>query len=421
MAGKIIPLEMVRTIASSVMKSRSELATKAGITFEGSRDTYKFLGYKKNLEYSDYYDRYDRGGIATRLVDAYPQATWRGKPELLDPDAQEGDEPSQFIRDFNDMAKRLRLYHYFERADKLAGIGRYSILLIGTRGRSRLENPPSSVRSLDDILFLSPFSEDNAQIEECEERASSPRFGRPTFYSIRFENKGSFNRVHHSRVIHISEGMLQDEIYGKPRLESVWNYLDDLDKVIGGSSEAVWRTADRGIHFNVDKELTLQDEDETALEETIDDFVHKLERFIVTRGVESNVLGSEVAQIKTQFDALIALIAGTLGYPARILIGSERGQLASSSDEKNFSARVKERQTSYAEPIMLSAFINQLEGYGIEIPGYKVRWPDVTTLSDKDKADIAARYGQAINHVSKQEEGRVVMSPDDFRRRFIDE
>ena len=63
----------------------------------------------------------------------------------------------------------------------------------------------------------------------------------------------------------------------------------------------------------------------------------------------------------------MSLIGGTLGIPTRILLGSERGQLASSSDERNFSSRVKERQQSYAEPTMIRAFTNRLKSVGVPI------------------------------------------------------
>ena len=38
------------------------------------------------------------------------------------------------MKSFDVMATRLNLYHYFERADKLAGIGQYSVVMIGVKG-----------------------------------------------------------------------------------------------------------------------------------------------------------------------------------------------------------------------------------------------------------------------------------------------
>ena len=405
---------------SGVIKGRMELARKLGITYEGKRDLFKLLGYTRSLAYEDYYLRYDRGGVAASVVDAYPNATWRQPPFLINAGSQIDEERSQFTKDFEKMAKRVKLYHYLERADKLAGLGRYSILLIGTRN-GNLTSALPRIRSFDDVLYLTPYAENHANVAEYDKSPSSKRFGLPSIYDVTLGDEKTTQKVHYSRIIHVAEGLLEDEIYGKPRLKGVWNYLDDLDKVVGGSSEAVWRTVDRGIHFDIDKDADLDASDEDDFSDEIEEYVHGLKRYIRTRGVKSTSLGAEVPNIKGNFETLMALIGGTARIPVRILLGSERGQLASSSDERNFSSRVKERQKSFAEPIMIRTFIDRLGEYGLETQEYDVVWPDTSTLTDREKSDIAARYAQAIRNVSAQGEGMVVMPVEDFRKRYIDD
>ena len=237
-----------------MLQSRANLAARVGLTFKGQRDLYEYLGYKRTLEYADFYARYKRGGIASRIVDAYPQATWRQQPILLDPEAQLHDERGEFVKSFDAMATRLNLYHYFERADKLAGIGEYSVVMIGVKGSGALNTPLPKISSFDDVIYITPYGQENAEVKEYEDNPGSERFGLPTMYDITLSKKIPKQQVHYSRLLHISEGLLEDEIYGRPRMEPVWNYLDDLDKIMGGSSEAVWRTVDRGIQFDIDKD-----------------------------------------------------------------------------------------------------------------------------------------------------------------------
>ena len=407
--------------AVGMLQGRANLAARAGLTFQGQRDLYEYLGYKRNLEYADFYSRYKRGGIASRIVDAYPQATWRQQPILLDPKAQLHDERGEFVKSFDAMATRLNLYHYFERADKLAGIGQYSVVMIGVKGSGALNTPLPKISSFDDVIYITPYGQENAEVKEYEDNPGSERFGLPTVYDVILSKKIPKQKVHYSRLLHISEGLLEDEIFGRPRMEPVWNYLDDLDKIIGGSSEAVWRTVDRGIQFDIDKEVDLTPEDEDDFEDEIEEYIHNFKRYIKTRGVTATPLGAEVASIKDNFDASVALIGGTLGIPTRILLGSERGQLASASDERNFSSRVKERQQSYAEPTMIRAFTNRLKSVGVPIEDYKISWPDVSTLTDKERSDVAARIAQSIRSVSSQDPENQVMAPEDFRKRFIDD
>ena len=77
---KVVNLDAVRRFSALV--SRSLLGALAGKTYGGDRDLYKQLGYKRFLDYDDFLQRYERGGIARRIVDASPATTWRAPPSL---------------------------------------------------------------------------------------------------------------------------------------------------------------------------------------------------------------------------------------------------------------------------------------------------------------------------------------------------
>ena len=405
----------------STIVSRADLANRAGITFGNKRDLYAELGYARTLDFPQYFDRYQRGGIASRIVEAFPTATWRNPPIVS---VKENDG---FKEVWDELVTRLSVYHYLERADKLAGIGRYSVVLFGTSGGRGAEFPLSAVKGPEDLLFLSLFSEANANIRKLINEAADPRFGLPESYEVQFiggmgvDSRTTAKTVHASRVIHIAEGTLEDDIFGAPRLKKVWNYLDDLDKVIGGSSEAIWKTVDRGMQFDLDKELDLTPEDEEAFSEEIQEYMHGTARFFKTKGITTTVLGSTISDPRGPVEALMGLISGTTGIPQRILMGSERGELSSGQDERNFNSRVRERQLSYAEPIVLRPFLNKLISINVlpEPNGpINIEWPDLAILTDKEAADIAARTGQAIKHVSDQ--AIMVLPPKLFATKYLD-
>ena len=78
----------------------------------------------------------------------------------------------------------------------------------------------------------------------------------------------------------------------------------------------------------------------------------------------------------------MVLWASRLGYCS----GSERGQLASSLVMSVISPlELKKGSRSYAEPTMIRAFTNRLKSVGVPIEDYKVSWPDVSTLTDKER------------------------------------
>lgn len=415
-------LERFKSLATGLFR-RNALAAMVGKTFLGNRDLYKELGYKRVLEFTDYNERYARGGIAAKVVDAFASATWRNKPEILSPN-------NEFIDEFEKLAERIKLYHYFERIDRLAGVGQYGVLLMGARG-SAIESPLNHVESANDILFLAPFTQGNADIMTLENDVTSNRFALPKSYRLNMIREtdnlvvknfptGQIN-AHYTRILHVAEGLMEDDIFGTPRMQKVWNYLDDLDKIAGASAEGVWKTVDRGIQFDLDKDMDMDADDEAAFADEIAEHFHGQKRYFKTKGITTTVLGSSIADPRGPFNVVISLISGTTGIPQRVLLGSERGELASSQDERNFNGRVKERQQSYANPLMMRPFIDNLIRIGAlpKPERYEIKWPDPSTLTEKEKSDVAARNAQSVRNVSGQAQGHMVMPPRMFAKLYF--
>lgn len=407
--GKLIDL-------ASVLISRINLANQAGKTFGGKRDIYETLGYKRNLLFQDYYDRYKRGGIARRVVNAYPNATWRNAPKIVSKD-------SAFVETWEELAERLKLFHYLNRLDTLSGIGTFGTLLIGTKSAATLDQPIRTVKDPDDVLYLSVFTEDHSGISKIESDPANERFGLPAEYKLVLTTDAmgghtTTKLTHYSRLIHVAEDLDEDEVHGTPRQMAVWNYLDDMEKIAGASAEAIWRVADRGIQFDMDKEVELKPEDETALSDEIEEYMHDMKRHLLTQGIKANVLGADTVDPRGSYITTMGLISGTTGIPQRILSGSEAGQLASSQDERNFNARVRERQAIHAEPNILRPVIGRLiEIKALPDSPYDIEWPDLAVMSRKEEADIAARFAQAIKHVSEQKSE--IVTPQDFIDHFL--
>lgn len=420
--------------AAGVMLERLAFMREAGITFGGARDLYTVLGYDRIITAKQYRDRYARGGLAKRIVDAFPNATWRGVHDVY-----EDDDPktqTAFESAWLALATRLKIWAILQRADKLAGLSHYSVVLIGAEGDYGTELPRGN-GTPDGILFLTPFSGGggpgltqngsaqsganyvDATIQELEQDTQSPRFGLPKTYQLRRLDLTSpelQKPVHWSRVLHIAEDCLDNDVYGIPRLEAVWNLLDDLDKVVGGGAEAFWLRANRGLHFDVDKDAVLTPDEKAKITEQADEYQHQLRRFIQTRKVTVNELGSDVANFANPSDAILTLIAGTLGIPKRILTGSEMGELASSQDRDNWKDQIAGRQSSHAEPYVLRPLIDRLVAYDyLPKPAkpYQVAWALMETLTEKEKADGATSWAD-----TNQKQGTTVFTEDEIRDKW---
>lgn len=403
----------------SVKLNRELLAQLAGMQFEGERDLYKVLGYERILDFQKFYSRYKRQDIASRIVDAPAAGTWRKPPSLRS-------ESQEFLDAWDEMSKRLKVWRMFERADRLSGIGHYGIIFIGVKGNNQLSQPLRQVTDEKSIIYLSAFSEGAADITEIEDNPSNPRFGLPKFYRIKNEVAGRHNisrtleQVHHSRVIHIAENVLDNEIYGTPRLQPIYNLLHDLEKVVGGSAEMFWLNARQGMQVDIDPETELKQEDADKLEEEVEEYMHQLRRFMRTRGVNIKDLGGEVHDPDGTFQMLMSLVAGTVGIPKRILIGSEQGEMASTQDRANWSEKIQERRNVHAEPNILGAFIERMQSVGaLPEADYEVDWPDLLAASQDERSIIARRYSQAMKAFFEVY-GRPPLTLEEVRKHYFE-
>jgi len=303
------------------------------------------------------------------------------------------------------------------RADKMTGWGRYSIIVLGLPGQ--LTRPARKRNSLDDLLYMQPYSELGVEVESFEADPSSPRYGLPTMYNIKLNeadvdttNRLSLKnptkptgnlRVHWSRVIHIADGLLEDAVYGQARLECVYNLLDDLLKVAGGSAETYWLTANRGMQMDIDKDMTLNQADAEALSNEVEEYMHNLRRFIRTRGVEIKDLGNRVADPQPSFNTIMSLVAGTTRIPQRILVGSEAGQLASEQDRANWAERVTERRANFAQPHALTPTIKAFQFIGLlpEDDTLRFEWPSAFILAPLERAQTSAQKARSATNLAK--------------------
>lgn len=412
---------------ASTIVSRANLSNMLGQQFGGKRDVYDVLGYRKQLTFDDFHDKYIRQDIASRIVDAPASASWATPPIV-----RENDDPkkeTKFEKAWTQLVKDLRIWHYMERVDKLAGLGRYAVLFIGFDAGKNLERPVVDAKG---VNFLSVFSEKTACIKDLVEEVTNSRFGLPKQYTVDVSTDLSNvqntqgNRslstkiIDNTRMIHVAEGLLENEIFGKPRLERVFNLLDDMIKVAGGSAEIFWQSADRGMQADIDKEMKFDADDEKALSAELDEYFHGLRRWVRTRGVSLSSLGGNVADPRGNFTVTISLIAGATGIPQRILLGSERGQLASGQDERSWAQRIKERQESFAEPMILRPFIDRLiEFKALPKPkDYEVVWPDLTSLGEQGKAEIAGKIAKAAKDIADQDER--IITKAEFRKNWLD-
>jgi hypothetical protein len=397
-----------QVLANAELLSRAMLAARLGKQFDGDRDLYAAFGYDQTPDIEEYRAHYERQGIATRAVEIFADDTWANPPIIIDGDARsdslDDGKLTPFLQEFNALSKRVGLWQMMRQVDIMCGIGRYSVLFLGAPGNYNEEAKNGG------LFFLAAYDESQATINDWIKDPKTERFGMPSSYTITFNSftnepvPPGGNVVHFSRAIHVSENRLGSRVYGRPRLQTVLNRLFDLEKVTGGSAEAVWLSMYKGLAVTGREGTSLpapDSEEGKFLEEQLQNYTHRMQRYMVLENAELKDMGVDTVSVRDTFDLLMDDLAGSLGIPKRILMGSERGELASSQDARAWDGVIKNRRTNFAEPELVNPFVDWCIAHKVVRPPesgkYRVEWKPVFQLTDIEKADLANKIVQGAS------------------------
>lgn len=404
----------------NLMTTRTDMLRKL---FDSRRDLNQECGWPDDFSPQDYRQLYDREGIATRVVSLFPEECWQLDPIISDTEEAERDSP--FDTTWDDLQEEHNFYHYLHRIDELSGIGHYGLLFFGLADGKTLSEPvdgiildgkdagqPSGSGPEQELLYLRPYDEFLVDIAKYETDETNRRFGQPVLYTIKGSDprikrqaagaapESKDLRVHWTRVLHVADNRKSSEVFGVPRMQPVANRLLDLRKLLGGSAEMFYKGAFPGISFEVNPDLGDVEIDKEAMRTEFQNYSDGLQRYLAMSGLHANPLTVQVASPKEHIMEQIKAIAITIGAPWRVLVGSEAAQLASGQDKKSWNGRLRRRNNRYVSPMLVMPFVDRLLAFKILPPPidemYTVKWPDLDSPSEQDRAEVAAKITDAL-------------------------
>lgn len=409
-------------VINSILGDRAAVSNSVGMgtLFDGRRDVFGAAGYPVELTFDDFNDAYKRQDIARRIVAAKPAETWRLRPTVLDgATVEKARDNTPFAQAVEELAEgtnlddiedtRLNLWQALHRLDRVAGIGRYGVLYIGVRDGKDPEEPleRGAGKSMADLLYLSVFNEKSAIIDTLVLDPQSPRFGLPEYYRLTVKaGDGATTkemRAHWTRCIHIAEDVDDDDLFGTPRLEACFNRTIDLLKITAASGEAAWKLSDPGYSITAGegKRLPVEAAQLEALQDQIEDFIDGLTRYMLLEGLEPTAITGSMQDPTGLITITVALISAATGIPQRILLGSERGNLASEQDERNWATQIETRQVNHVTPSIILPVVGRLIYAGI-VPApssgkVSIRWEPLLESDRKAEAETAKAAAEALN------------------------
>ena len=414
-----VNVEQKMMLTMSELSNRLALAYQYGLQYNGDRNLFDALGYPKDLTFEKYFAQYCRQDIAAAIINRPVQASWKGDVGVVN----SNDESETLKKAWEKLYKQLKLKNKLSRSDKLACIGQYGIMLLGFNDRPVIEWENEVVKTGTlKLAYVTPYSEASAKITAYETDGKSPRYGLPLIYEISRSNDTTNTtlRVHWTRVIHITGDTLESDVLGIPTLQNVYNRLMDLEKLVGGSAEMFWRNARPGFTGKVDPESTLDAAATADLERQMKAYEHSQRRFIFASGIDINSLSQAVSDPDKHVDVQIQMISAVTGIPKRILTGSEIGELASTQDRNSWISYVTNRREEYCQEQIIIPLVDRLMEYNI-LPKqeYTVEWPDLSIVSDKDKADVGKVRAEILNLYAGNPAIQEVMPPNMFFKHLM--
>lgn len=407
---------------------------------DGDRDLDKECGYPDVITPAEYMRMYRRGDVAHRVVNLEPDECWKEYPLIYE---TEEERETAFEKAVDRLVQSTRLFSYLHRLDRVSGIGRFGVLLVGLDDGNDLETPApgydvhSAVQRSSDakVLYYRVLGESSVTIVEHESDKKNARYGHPLYYNLLVQEQVDATtttsenlRVHWSRVIHVADNLIESELYGSPRQEAVYNRLLDLRKVAGGSGEMFWKGGFPGLSFEVDpKHGDFSTEERDALREDVRAYAEGLQRYITMVGVSVKSLEPQISDPTNHTKNLLMLIAISKGMPMQSFMGSQQGQLDSPQDTITWKERIALRKERHVTPNIIRPVIDRFIQYGalpepvaqLDQPNpYIVKWEAMAALNEMERAQVAKDLTEALARYSTAG-GEALVPRAEFLGKFL--
>jgi hypothetical protein len=349
-------------------------------------------GYPNILEFENFWNMYRRFGIAKNIIEIYPDLGWKDKPII--------ESSNQLEQDINLLVEKIGLWTRLKGLDTRQRVGRYAGLFMRVRDGKQPSEPLEGILpGINALVDIIPLYESQLEVIDTEDDVMSDNYAQPTMYEFRGSAAGSRNEdnvstfnIHPSRIVIASEDSDNGGIYGISALESVYNSLMDLRKIIGAGGEGFYRNAAQSIVFDLKDGASASVNEDLLKEfnEETDEFLkNRMRRSMFTPGMEAKALDSSLTNPKDFFTNALNDVAAGSKIPATILIGQQTGRLASDQDSKMLLSLVQSRREHFQTEIIKDV-IDWMMLYGIlPTEEYTIEWPDALAASEEEKLSNA--------------------------------
>lgn len=398
---------------NAIFGSNFRMAMMQGMGADDKRKcAWQEYGWKENLCFSDFFNLYERQGIAHGVVDLLNEKCFETNPWVIQGDEFDEKRPeTSWEKSVRLFAKKSKLWKAFKTADAFRLVGRYAGILLQISDGGAWDTPVTIKKPI--IKQLICAWEGQLKPVDIITDSNLDTYGEPAYWQyaegdvVQGEADSSIAprnmKIHPDRII-----IIGDWRGGSSFLKAGYNAFVNLEKIEGGSGESFLKNAGRQMHVNYDKEVNLGQiardyglKDVSELKTLFDDEAKSLnnggDRLMITQGAEAKALVSEVPDPDPHYGISIQTISASTRIPAKVIVGMQTGERASVEDLKQFNKRGQGRRVSD-----LSDDSDQIISHLIRITAiepapnaeFTTMWDDLTESSQAEKLAFAEQMSK---------------------------
>jgi hypothetical protein len=353
------------------------------------------FGYPDQLEFCNFFEMYDRFGIASAVVDIPPSLSWLSPPTLESSTAVE--------KEFNQIVEDQNLWNRIKGLDKRQRVGQYAGLFVevkdGKPPSEELKRLPGSGA----ITNFKPVYQGQLTPSVTQTDITKPHYGDVLMYQYSSEGTGDRDdqtgtsvQIHPSRIIIAAEGADDGSIYGVSALKPVFNDLRDLRKIVGATAEGFYQNSRAAPIINIPDDFQAPDATtKEALDTEIDDYLSKYNKKFIAKGMEFQFPNVRLDDPKNPYTNSINNVSAGSEIPSAILIGQQTGVRAADNDFKLLMITIQSRRENFLNELVKDV-VDWMMKYGaLPTAPYELDWEDLTSPSDDERLDLSIKMSTA--------------------------
>lgn len=385
---------------------RTQLVRAQGSSDSKRPQAWCEYGYPISIDNSDLHHMWDRNALAFGAVAILHEKCWEDNPQILQGTEKENDADklTPWDKKTESFLTNGEVLDYFSQADLYRIVDGWSGLLIQYQDGGNWDQPLKG--GVKNVTKLIPAWAHQLTPLDINSDQKSANYGDPAAWQFdegRLTNSTEASaaiaprqiKVHSDRIL-----ILGDWRNGRSELRAPYNNFINTEKIEGGSGESFLKNAARQVAINFDKEVKLEEiaraygvqpeEMQEIFDKVAKSFNRGIDSVLMTQGATTTAIQSNVPDPQPHYNINIQSIAAAMRIPAKVLVGMQTGERASTEDLKQFNKRCQGRRVKVIDKDLRKMVNKFVQAKALDsVSQFYVKWNDLNESTAAEKLDNA--------------------------------